>query len=1354
MELRTELRTAKATKDDATKILTQLLKTGHEHEAALILTGNAGTGKTWLAKEITKSAVSSKGSFYMSLWLSPKEKHEHYEDYEYLHHSLARQLSIPCSSSVWEDADALYEKYAENLEQLQQKVAEKLGEKLNGMRKEKREEKHTFLLLVLDSEGEVKAKDYDYIMKELLEDLKKKLEYSFSTKILITARNFEEESMIRESRVIEIQPRSGDEAVSFLKERVGNDVSNHPGFRTFCGAIKDISKVLPAQIIMLAEALNHIAKNGSEALERAFDAARNILQHARKDDPIPLLHFTYEKLPGDCVIDCFWHSWNFLGKRGGAQYNELITHWILEGHLDLAAGVKTAYEKGFNVMMELIDRGMLKMQEDNIIVLEGATLALDDLSCRGLFETSNLGLASVLDGKNRKVFERMAPDDGMMKTVGVNKKGESVSSLLIDGSRLCREVPDAFFQAKQNLEVLALFYPRLTSLPESISKMENLLILVVRGCYLLNDIERIKDLKALVVLEISGSPFLKEMSKELFANMSQLRSLNLSALGIESLPDLSNLTELRRLVLRKCSFLVELPKLANLKKLEVIDLSGCSSLKKIQEKSFKSFEELRVIDFSETKIEKLPIVQTLKNLTLLLVRGCDQLSGLRLMKHLPSLKVFDVSGAIRIKEIQYDCFDDTDNFRILDLSKTEISFLPDSLGKHLCDLRLKGCPQLVKLCSSTDLKDLQSLDLSDSSALQEFPDGFFENLSSLQSLNLSNTEVKSLPSLSKLENLRHLLLKGCSFENLPELKGLIHLVELDLTDCKSPAKQLPSLEGLKYLEIINLSGYKALSEIETSFEHMSWLQVLNLSETQISSLPTLPVPSKLRSLILRNCNNIQTCPKFEILSQLEQLDLRGTSSLKDINAESLNHLTDQLQTLKLSKIALEGIQSSLLENLKKVEVLDLSGEAVESLPSLDGLSNLRQLLLRDCLNLKELPSLTSLSHLEVLDLSGTKVKNLGEKISNLTKLKRLHLPEEVIEEFKEGEKVNLLPLEVKLDHCCISNPSEIPEGGEKHRIIVHGNEIFKSLKENSELLEKIRPSISSVHSKCKDEDNYGDSRKLIFSDIYSKIRKIPADAKDGESLEIHGFDHFPTDIEVVLDHVKYVYLVENNFLKNLSDLKPCSLTNIKGCWLERCNRMEMIFMEADIGKWENLEILWISNLPKLKSLYDEKVQSLSFGNLKHLYIDCCPTLEAVFPTGQIPGNLETLQIVFCDKLKTVFGDKDSANKEVQTTSIINLKHLHISHCPMLETVFSSTQLPKNLEILEIKCCDKLKSMFGQETVNTELPNLRKLRLLELPDWTMSVIGFKLNKSIDVKVSPNISHGSEYASKENTGAYQN
>ncbi|TYG58160.1 hypothetical protein ES288_D08G199900v1 [Gossypium darwinii] len=1118
-------------KDKVGQVVEDIRRGLESYHKGFALTGRPGVGKTWLAKQITESA-----------------------------------LSIPNLGSMWEDTDDI-----DNDDKREEVADEKLEAKVRGELNERYEY----------CEGEVKSEDYEEIMDQILfpKGYKNGSDIKRLTSFLITSRELENPDFIEKK----VQPYSGDEAVAFLKDRVDNHVSLPLKFQTLYADIKKRSQVLPAEIIMLAEALNHTA---TDELDNAFDAAHFILKAAKNDDVIPLLPFIYGQFPDDnCLIDCFWHSWNLLGKHGGVQYNELIARWILEGHLDLADGIRKAYNKGYNVMMELVDRGRLKMQEDNLIVLERATLGLEDRNCRELFEKSNLGLAGILEDKGRKVFERMTPTDGMMKTVKVDKKGKSVSSLLIDGSRFSREDPKKFFKEKQHLEVLALFNPRLTCIPDPIPKMNNLLLLVIRGCYLLQIVDCIKGLKELMALEITGSPLLKEMPKDFFTEMTKLRSLNLSALGIESLPDVFRLTKLRRLILRNCTYLKALPKLASLKDLEVFDVSGSFNLKRLQEKSFQSFHKLRFADFSGTSIEKLPIVQTLANLTVLLVRGCVCLSGLRFMKHLHKLKVLDVSGATKIKEIFYDCFTDTDNLKILDLSETDIRFLPESLGKSLCDLKLKGYSKLERLLDTKNLTSLESLDLSDCSSLKGFPNNFFEHLTSLKSLDLSNSQVKSFPSHFDLPFLRHLLLKNCSFESLPESKTfasfdeLRNLVELDLSGCKSPAEKF--LEHLIELEVINLSGYKALSEIDASFEHMSWLQVLNLSETKVSRLPKLSNPSKLH---------------FYILSELEELDLRGTCSLTNIKAESLSCLP-QLKTLRLSKSSFEAIQS-YLPNLKQLEVLDLSGEDVD----------LRQLLLEGCSKLNKLPPLNLLSELEVLDLSGTK---------------RLHLPEEVIEEFNNGvrrKKLEDLPLELKLDHCYVSKHSEIPQGDNVPRIVVQGVELLKSLKKDSALLERIRHSIFSVRAQPKKEDNYSDSRKHIFSCIYSKIKKLPSEVKDDQCLEIQGFDVFPSDIEVLLEHATYVFL-------------PDSLKNIRGCCLERCNNVEKsIFVEADLGKWGTLEILWISNLLKLKSLYEEK-------------------LETVFPSWLITENLETLQITFCDNLKTLFGDKGSDGEKEQTSNL-------------------------------------------------------------------------------------------------------
>ncbi|XP_039012598.1 putative disease resistance protein At4g19050 isoform X3 [Hibiscus syriacus] len=389
---------------------------------------------------------------------------------------------------------------------------------------------------------------------------------------------------------------------------------------------------------------------------------------------------------------------------------------------------------------------------------------MDEYCRRGYWGTGDPGLASVLKGIDRaghveippaRVLDGITPADGMMRTLCGHKKEKMISSLLIDGSRLCREVHEAFFGKTESLNLLAIFSPRLKSPEElSISKPEKLLVLMLRGSYLLENVKFIEKLTALTILEISGSRDCKIKLPDNFFNLvSQLRSLDFSGTGIESLPaSFSELTELRRLILRRCSNLEEPPKLANFKKLEKIDLSDCTRLKKIQEKSFRSFEKLKVINFSNTQIEKLPIVKTLENLSIILLQGCTALSGMRILKNVKSIKVLDLSGATNIKEIMYDCFEGASNLR--DLSETRIQYLPPAIG-DLQKLRLKKCGLLRNLPVLSGQKRLEELDLSGCTMLEELPD--LSDLVKLKILNLRDIELYNeelVKSLSHIKGLK------------------------------------------------------------------------------------------------------------------------------------------------------------------------------------------------------------------------------------------------------------------------------------------------------------------------------------------------------------------------------------------------------------------------------------------------------------------------------------------------------------------------------------------------------------------------------------------------------------------------
>jgi hypothetical protein len=83
-----------------------------------------------------------------------------------------------------------------------------------------------------------------------------------------------------------------------------------------------------------------------------------------------------------------------------------------------------------------------------------------------------------------------------MEASPTEERWKKVSTLLIDGRRLYREVPDKFFDPMQQLQVLVIFNPTFRSLPSSLSKMGKLLLLVLRGCDPLENIDPIKGLES------------------------------------------------------------------------------------------------------------------------------------------------------------------------------------------------------------------------------------------------------------------------------------------------------------------------------------------------------------------------------------------------------------------------------------------------------------------------------------------------------------------------------------------------------------------------------------------------------------------------------------------------------------------------------------------------------------------------------------------------------------------------------------------------------------------------------------------------------------------------------------------
>ncbi|XP_028122189.1 putative disease resistance protein At4g19050 [Camellia sinensis] len=409
-----------------------------------------------------------------------------------------------------------------------------------------------------------------------------------------------------------------------------------------------------------------------------------------------------------------------------------------------------------------------------------------------------------------------------------------------------------------------------------------------------------------------------------------------------------------------------------------------------------------------------------------------------------------------------------------------------------------------------------------------------------------------------------------------------------------------------------------------------------------------------------------------------------------------------------------------LEVLMSLEVLDLFGTAVTHIPALENFSNLRQLLLRGCSNLK------GFIHVEMIDLLGTTVKELPYGISKLTHLECLDLPHTGKIQGAESRNMKSLP-EVEDPYQWSMSRFDNPH------IAISGIQFLQILKKNPSSLEtRFHLCIHPTNEKNKNGYTYSYRNDHIFGDILFRTAEFDR-FKEQRSLEIHGFDLFPSGVgDDVLCNADCVFFINNTFNKWFSDIGVSSLQAIKGYWIERCTKMEGVFQagkEDDIAEL-GLEILGISNAKNLSSIHSGNL----LENLEALQVRFCDKLETVFEQsspepelqnletlylwklpeltniGCILTSLQTLKVWECPKLQKL-EDTLRLAESLQTlwiSNVVDLKNIYsgsqqletliLESCPMLETIVPSLQQPQSPMTIKIKSSNKLKPVFGSDTL--------------------------------------------------------
>lgn len=1255
-------------REDSVDLLKNIFQHLTEKEDSIVLVGERGVGKTWIAKKISERATRG-GQFHFTIWIFLNKTY----DEKTLCESIARQLSITFPAEEWEaDRGKEDAKKEENKAMVWPGLTETIRETLKGKK----------ILLVLDDEGseDEVANTWGKLKALLPLDLAR-------IRVLSTCmdNNFFGGIPVKE---FSVNPLTEMASSSLAEKKMGKKFDTLPVNLKKLG--KDFVKEckgLPAKIILWAKVFSYYEKQdfGLKTLEGA-------LEKAFSDKNYNIVHLLWSADPYRfrILIDCCWGGSHFFRRRGGVHYNELITYWILEGYLGHIDSIEKAYEAGHCVLMDLLDCRILKELEAGYVIMYKHELDLYALLQPGFGTTAGLGLATVLDPEQDVFCGRITHGDGIMKTIDAYEDGQYVSTLMRDGSQLIGEVsPDFFLESKQKLRVLAFFNSTIRSLSSLLSDMKSLRMLIFRGCDIMDDVNEILDLENLIVLEISGPSCVKILPDNFFEKMPNLQILNLSELHIESLPtSLYICQKITWLILRRCPKLESLGNIQKLTELTVLDLSDSTSLSLIKDKHLLSKLSLHTINLSNTRIKIIPIIKDLENLTHLFLSDCMDMSRLRGMASLDKLLVLGLSNSKKFKEFHDQSFGTMTALKVIDLSGCSINRLPANISNPSY-LYLRGCPRLKKLFSMEILKALEVLDVSGSSRLVEVEPDFFEQLTVLRVLNLSKTIVKSLPSVSSLISLRELILSHCA--SLEELKGL---------------------DSLKLLEVIDLSHCSALKSIEdNSFQHMSRLQMLDLSYTKIKTLPSLSEAYSLRRLILKRCTNLELHHPLPNLSKLVELNLSSVSlfegganfvdsmcdlEILDLSETNLKHLPSLSKHKILNQLYLRGCldlnEVIKFDELTELEVLDLSGTAVTGLENLHCLCKLRHLLLKDCSNIQEL-------QLGICDLLQPNVAVLPCGIKELTHLELLDLPNKD----SEGSDTTKNPQEHRNQQQWIisSWPAEALENNDDEPIIsVSGAQFLDLFEGNPNMLTTSFPKFrflirpTKMKNTCRKKYIYKD--ELVFRDTWATTEVAHSMQR---SLEIRGFESYPKGVEQVLSHAKFVIFIDNPCIKWVSETYLNSMKELEGCWIERCNEMECV-VKINVTAESGQQLKEITNQEGgsetrkaagaigLKSVPSSgNLQRNSFNNLKYFYLNFCPKLSVVFPSSQRLENLEILEIKFCAELKSLFEDKSAELPRLVTLHLWALPKLKtvgapmpallslkVGECPMLD--ISSSERPK------------------------------------------------------------------------------
>ncbi|TYJ48195.1 hypothetical protein E1A91_A01G044100v1 [Gossypium mustelinum] len=691
--------------------------------------------------------------------------------------------------------------------------------------------------------------------------------FSNGSRLVLTSRSKVVCRSISCCEIIEVSPLSNEESMNLFLAHTGRGILKVPSLEEILGDIIEECDGLPLAIAVIAGSMKGIydVVDWRNALTELGDHITSV-KGTDKEIYGPL-KFSFDRLEDSNIQNCFLYC-SLYPEDCRIPRVELIEYWIDEGFLERGSR-QQLHDRGHTILNRLVNNYLLEMAGDDVKMHDLMRDMALYIKHPYFMVKAGTGLKDLPSKQEWKDVKRVSFMMNMVSEIppSLSPNCQNLSTLLLQNNESLKRISESFFQHMHSLSVLDLSYTSIEQLPNSVSNLETLNALVLRGCKELRYVPSLEKLKALRKLDLQGTGIEKvPKGLEMLANLTYLNlcTESLNVLPIAILPRLSCL---QCLVLYVKSPSVKMNGLeaTRLRKLEVFEgrfnefIDFNAYIKSIQGRELTSY--LLVMASPKAKFDARPLEQE--------------------PPFLPRKRVVILSGCPIGREDPVELPSDVKCLRIFEC--------PDI--RSLSDMPFFQQTNKLGFCSIHHCRGIESLlDLSSTSQ----PCNSFQNLELLWLENLDNLHMlvkvaeeasvvstsSSLPMPGIFSNLESFVIKGC-----PNMKQLF------------PCKLAHDLQNLKKLVVCHCVQ---MEEIISSEEEEERHKGKGINTRTRFSLP------KLQELVLAylpELKSICSSNRAVVCDSLWDIEVRECMKLKRMPLY-LPHFRDTNQSVPSEDISI------------------------------------------------------------------------------------------------------------------------------------------------------------------------------------------------------------------------------------------------------------------------------------------------------------------------------------------------------------------------------------------------------------------------------------------------------------------